>query len=68
MVGQAYALATKRAKLSRAPYIRHLSETGNARQGFFSESDLAAVISHLPADLQDFARFAAPTGMRKGVP
>lgn len=66
MLGQAYALAVKRETLSRAPYIRHLSESGNARQGFFSESELAAVISHLPEDLRDFVRFAAATGMRKG--
>jgi hypothetical protein len=34
MLGQAYALAVKRETLTRAPYIRHLSEAGNARQGF----------------------------------
>jgi integrase len=66
LLGQAYALAIRRGHLSRAPYIRHLSETGNARQGFFSEPELAAVISHLPEDLRDFVRFAAATGMRKG--
>jgi integrase len=41
-------------------------EPGHARQGFFSEQELAAVVSHLPADLRDFVRFAAATGMRKG--
>jgi integrase len=66
MLGQCFALAIRRGHLSRAPYVRHLSEAGNARQGFFSERELAAVISHLPEDLQDFARFAACTGMRKG--
>jgi integrase len=66
ILGQAYALAIKRGTLSRAPYIRHLSEAGNARQGFFSEPELAAVISNLPEDLRDFVRFAAATGMRKG--
>jgi integrase len=66
MLGQAYALAVKHETLSRVPYVRHLSESGNARQGFFSETELAAVISHLPEDLRDFVRFAAATGMRKG--
>lgn len=66
MLGQSFALAIRRGTLARAPYIRHLSEAGNARQGFFSEQELAAVISHLPADVRDFVRFAATTGMRKG--
>ena len=43
-----------------------MSEAGNARQGFFTEQELAAVIEHLPADLKDFTRFCAATGMRKG--
>jgi len=66
VLSQCYALAIRRGHLSRAPYIRHLSEVGNARQGFFSEQELTAVISHLPEDLKDFTRFAAATGMRKG--
>jgi integrase len=49
-----------------APRMEHLSEKDNARQGFFSEAELAVLISHLPADLQDFACFAAACGMRKG--
>jgi integrase len=68
MLGQCYALAIRRGHLSRdrAPFIRHLSEAGNARQGFFSEQEFTAVVSHLPEDLKDFARFAFITGMRKG--
>jgi integrase len=66
LLGQCYALAIRREHLSRPPFIRHLSEAGNARQGFFSETELAAVISHLPDNLRDFVRFAAATGMRKG--
>jgi len=49
-----------------APAMERLSESGNVRQGFFSEAELAALISHLPVDLQDFTRFAAACGMRKG--
>jgi integrase len=53
-------------RLSSTPYIRHLSEAGNVRQGFFGEAEFERLVSHLPADLQDFARFAYLTGMRKG--
>jgi integrase len=48
------------------PKMERLSEAGNARQGFLSEAELDALISHLPADLRDFTRFAAACGMRKG--
>lgn len=65
LLGQAYKLAVRRGELTRVPYIRHLSEAGNARQGFFTEAELAAVIEHLPEDLRDYTRFAAATGMRK---
>lgn len=65
LLGQSYALAIRRGHLSRAPYIRRLSETGNARQGFLTEMELSAVIGNLPADLRDFVRFASLTGMRK---
>jgi integrase len=49
-----------------APKMEKLSEAGNARQGFLSETELDALIAHLPAELQDFTRFAAACGMRKG--
>jgi integrase len=48
------------------PRMERLSEAGNARQGFLSESELDALIAHLPEDLKDFTRFAAACGMRKG--
>jgi integrase len=47
------------------PPMERLSERDNVRHGFFSEVELAALISHLPIDLQDFTRFAAACGMRK---
>jgi integrase len=65
IIGAAFNLAIRRGTLARGPYVRKLSEVGNARQGFFSEAELAAVLEHLPADLHDFVRFAAATGMRK---
>ena len=66
MLGQAYALAVKRETLTRAPYIRHLSEAGNARQGFLSEAEFRTLHPHLPEYLRDFVHFGLVTGMRKG--
>src|SRR5579872_186714 len=48
------------------PEIRHLSEKGNERKGFFSVQELEAVVANLPEDLQDFVRFAFATAWRKG--
>jgi integrase len=66
VLGQAYTLAIERKHLSNAPNIRHLSEAGNVRQGFFSEPEFRAIVDNLPEYLKDFARFAYYTGMRKG--
>jgi integrase len=66
VLSQAYKLAIERKHLSSAPKIRHLSEAGNVRQGFFSEVEFRAVLDNLPEDLKDFALFAYYTGMRKG--
>ncbi len=65
LLGAAFRLALRRKILNFAPAIRHLSETGNARQGFFEDADFQAVVEHLPDYLQDFARWAYLTGMRK---
>jgi integrase len=64
MLRQAFRLAIKQGHLSRAPYIELFSEKGNARKGFFTETEFRAVVAHLPADLQDLVRFAGATGMR----
>lgn len=63
---QAFNLAIERKHLSSGPIIKHLSETGNARSGFFTETEIRSVITHLPTYLQDFTLFAYITGMRKG--
>lgn len=65
LLGAAFRLALRRKILNFAPAIRHLPETGNARQGFFEDEDFKAVVKHLPDYLQDFARWAYLTGMRK---
>ncbi len=46
--------------------IRHLSEIGNARRGFFADYEFRNVESNLPKYLKDYARFAYLTGWRKG--
>ena len=66
LLAQAFSLAVERKHLSTGPKIRHLSERGNARQGFFSDAEFHAVESCLPAYLRDFCRFGYLTGWRKG--
>jgi integrase len=64
LLGQAYGLAVERWHLNRTPSIRHLSEKGNERKGFFSGQEFLSVLAHLPDDLKDFVHFAYCTGMR----
>ena len=66
LLTQAYRLAMKRKRLSSVPQIRHLSEKGNARQGFFTDSEFRAVKQNLPEYLKDFAHFGYLTGWRRG--
>jgi integrase len=65
-LARAYNLAIEHERLSHRPTIRHLSEKGNERKGFFESAECRAVIENLPEDLQDFARCAYLTGWRKG--
>jgi integrase len=65
VVRQAYRLAMKRETISRMPYIGLLSESGNAREGFFSQPELRAVLEHLPTNLRDYVAFCGAIGMRK---
>lgn len=66
LLAQAFNLAIERRHLSTAPHIRHLSETGNARQGFFSDAEFRLLIAYLPDYLRDFVQFGYVTGWRKG--
>jgi integrase len=66
ILGQCFTLAIERKHLSSGPIVKHLSEVGNERKGFFTESEIRALICHLPEYLQDFVLFAYITGMRKG--
>lgn len=68
LLGQAFALAVERRHLSSAPQIRHLSERGNARQGFFGDWEFRAVVDNritCLTNLKDFARFGYLTGRRR---
>jgi integrase len=47
-----------------APHIRHLPKR-DVRQGFFERGEFENVVAHLPAYLQDFARFALMVAWRK---
>ncbi len=67
LLGQVFNLVVKRGTLSRAPYIRKLSEADNVRQSFFSEAEIGDVLANLPNDgLRDFVEWAACTGQRNG--
>jgi len=66
LLAQAFKLAMERRHLSTAPQIRHLSEKGNARQGFFADADYHALKDKLPEYLRDFVQFGYLTGWRKG--
>ena len=65
LIGQAYRLAIRRGDLNQMPAIRHLSEAGNERKGFFSREEFDRVYSSLPRDIADFALFGFLTGWRK---
>jgi integrase len=47
------------------PRVKKLKEE-NARQGFLSPADLAALLKELPEYLADFTRYAYLTGWRRG--
>ena len=66
LLNQCYSLAIERKSLNDRPVIRHLSEKGNERRGFFEAAEFKTVVENLPDYLQDFARFGYLTGWRKG--
>jgi integrase len=66
ILSQSFNLAIERKHLASSPVIKHLSEVGNERKGFFTESELRTVVANLPEYLKDFIRFAYIVGMRRG--
>jgi len=67
LLGQSFKLALRTKKLTSAPYIPHLSEVGNERQGFLETEHLDSVIQHLPEYLRDFVQCDFLIGWRKGA-
>lgn len=66
MLRRALNLARDCQRVARVPKMELLDESDNVREDCFSEAELSAVISNLPKDLQDFTRWCAACGMRKG--
>ena len=66
LLAQAFKLAVERRRLSITPKIRHLSEKGNERRGYFTYDEFGLLRLSLPSDLKDFCEFAYLTGWRKG--
>jgi len=54
------------SRIARVPKFELLDESDNVCQDNFSETELTAIIGHLPVDLQDFTRWCAACAMRKG--
>ena len=66
LLRQSYTLAIQRRHLLNAPFVRHVSEKGNARRGFFEENQFRAVCERLPQDLADLALYGYLSGWRAG--
>src|SRR5262245_48144771 len=58
-----FSLAVQADELTRRPHIAMLQER-NTRVGFFEPEQLAAMLAHLPAEIQPVIQFAAITGWR----
>ena len=63
-LGQSMRLAKRKKLIKDIPLIEKFPED-NARQGFFEREEFERVVSFLPEDLQDFARFAYHAGWRR---
>jgi integrase len=59
-----FTLAIQAEKLDRKPYIPSI-EVRNVRNGFFSEPEFLALVSHLPPDVRPVVEFLWFTGWRK---
>jgi integrase len=58
-------LARRKKLIKEVPYIEKFPEQENARQGFFEQHEMEAIVGFLPAYLKDVLRFAYYTGWRK---
>ncbi len=62
---RAFRLAVRRSALAVVPVFPEMGDLHNAREGFFTEADLAALQLELPEYLRPLAEFAFLTGFRK---
>jgi integrase len=60
----AFGLAVKEDRIARRPYVPTLPEN-NARRGFFEKDEFERILPHLPAPMDDVARFGYVSGWRK---
>ncbi len=65
ILSRAYSLAVNEGRLSRKPVVPMLPED-NARKGFFEKDELDRILPHLPAPIDEMARFAYMSGWRLG--
>jgi integrase len=63
MLRRCFTLALRAGKVARKPYIPSI-EVRNTRSGFFEEPEFAAVLAHLPTDIQPLVAFQYYTGWR----
>lgn len=62
----ALRLAFKEGKINRVPAFPERLPENNARQGFFEQAEIGALLPHLPAPLDLMVSFAFRTGWRRG--
>jgi integrase len=65
-IKRAFKLAVIQKTLNQVPFIRHLSEDGNEREGFLTPVQFKKLLPHIPTDLQDFVEWGYATGQRRG--
>jgi integrase len=61
---RAFRLGIEQERIAHAPVIKLLAEH-NVREGFVEPGIFAEIVKHLPAPIDDVARFAYVTGWRK---
>jgi integrase len=65
IIKQTLELAVLQGYIPSIPRIPRLSETGNVRQGFFTDEEMRRLLPYLPEYLRDFTLFAYLMGWRK---
>jgi integrase len=66
LLQQAYNLSIRMKRLNEKPYFKRLSEKGNVRTGFSTETEVKRIAAHLPEHIADVALFGFYSAWRKG--